>query len=441
MQIISNRKWNALQLQLKAIQQSNMAASFNNFTTQIFPHWSVIREIDSYQTIDDIYSVVKKLATASALVDFYGYDKKGGEDLPDSDKLTQFLTTLDFEQKEIMYTYLYLFGEVFAYKNRIDVGLNAGLSSLSFLHPSRMVIALSTGFPTEIVGYKYQDTTNGIEFPIALEDIMFIKLVNPSISRSEEWRGLSPIKVLAKRLTRIQAGEDASVAQMQNGGVPGIVYDKTPNLASDVIGARRDNFGRFLRNSDNKGAPYFSANELGYIALGTPLADMDVAGLQNIDFDKICNAYGVSSVLFNNKQASTESNVKEMKKEMYTNTILPNIYRVESAFNKSVVPEIKTKGVIKCDTSEIPELQLDMAKAAVALSSMYWLTGNEKREAMMYDQDSDPLMDKYIIPSGMMLLDDLDMSAVQPIPNVANDYAAPVVALNNQNGQARANNQ
>ena len=429
MQLISNKKWDALQLEIKAMQSNNLAAAFRNFSTQIFPHWAVVKEIDTYQTMDDIYSVVKKLATASALIPFYGFDKNKDTDLPETDKLTTFLSTLDFEQKEIMYTYLFLQGEIFAYKNRIDVGLNKGIQKLTFLNPAKVVLALSETFPIEVVGYKYSDTQTGIEIDISIEDMVFIKYFNPSVNISEEWRGLSPIKALTQRLTRVQSGLDVTVAQLQNGGTPGIVYDKTPGLDPSAIGARRDNFGRFIRNSENKGAPYFSANDLGYIALGTSLADMDVASLANIDFDKICNAFGVSSVLFNNKSASTESNVKEMVKEMYTNVIIPNVYRVEGAINKYVVPEIQTKGIVKCDTSEIEALRENEVQLVTAMASAWWLTGNEKRERMMYDQDvSDELMDKYIVPSGMMLLDDLNM-IVDEIPNTANDYQTPVVPL------------
>jgi len=432
MQIISNKKWDALQLEIKALQSNNLANAFRNFSTQIFPNWAVTREMDAYQTVDDIYSVVKKLATISAMIPFYGYDKNKNTDLPETDKLALFLETLDFEQKELLYTFLYLQGEVFAYKNRIENGLNAGFSHLTFLNPSRVVLALSETFPVEIIAYKCQDTKNGIEFNIPVEDIVFIKLPNPSAC--DEWRGLSPIKVLAQRLTRVQSNLDVTVAQMQNGGTPGIVYDKTPGLDPTAISQRRDNFGRFIRNNDNKGAPYFSANDLGYIALGTTLADLNVAELASIDFDKICNAYGVSSILFNNKSASTESNVREMKKEAYTNVIIPNVYRVEAALNKSVVPEIKTKGIIKCDISEIPELAEDVSKQATALSQMWWLTGNEKRETMMYDAIENPLMDEVILPSGMMLLDDLNVS-VDEIPNTANEYETPVVPLKQANGR------
>lgn len=381
--------------------------------------------MDAYRSMAFIYAVVSKLAINSAMIPFYGYDKAKDTDLPETDPLAVFLESLDFEQKEILYTYLYLCGEVFIYKSRIELGKNAGKVSIKFLNPGRVVIALSKSFPVEITAYQYTDTSNGISFPIPLEDMVFIKLPNPSMDIIDEWRGLSPIKVLTRTINRMKAEEDATIAQLQNGGTPAIVYNKTPGVSTDATGLQKDNFGRFIRNPNNKGAPYFAAYEMGVIPLGTPLTDMEVTALAEADEDMVCNVFGVSSVLFNNKKASTESNVQEMVKEMYTNTIIPNIYRVEGALNKGVVPDIKTKGVIKCDTSEIKALRDDETKKAAALAAKWWLTGNEKREADEYDQDlQDPLMDKYLVPSGFMLLDDLNM-VVPPVDNAANDYVAP----------------
>lgn len=422
MQFISNKKWDALQLTIKALQTSNLNQLTNNFTSKIFPSWNVVKEMDAYQTMDFIYAVVSKLATTSAMIPFYGFDKGKDTDLPESDPLVQFLNTLDFEEKEKLFTYLYLNGEVFALKNRPELGVNSAfVQSLTFLHPAKMQIKISGEFPVQIVGYKYFDLNSRVDKDIELDDIIFIKLFNPSANQHDEFRGLSPVKVLTRTLTRVTAGEDATVSQLQNGGTPGIVYDETPGLAPEAIGQRKDNFGRFLRNSANKGAPYFSANKLGYIQLGTPLTDMEVIALADVDFDRVCNVFGVSSILFNNKSASTESNVQQMVKEMYTNTVLPNIYRVEAALNKGVVPFIKTKGIIKCDTSEIKALQEDQNQLVTALAAAWWLTPNEKRTAQMYDQDENELFDKYIIPSGLMLLDDLEMP-VEDVENTAGDY-------------------
>ena len=427
-----NEKISEQAMELKAAR-TPLNIPFRNFGTQIFPHWRAVKEQDAFKTMDMIYSIVSKLATAAAMVPFLGFDKKKNTDLNEKDKLVKFLDTLGFEEKEKMFIYLWLCGEVFMLKNKIELGVNKGLQSVSFLHPARVVVVLSETFPVEVVGYIYFDAERGVQFNIPVEDVVAVKFFNPTPFNQDEWRGLSPIKVLARVLTMTSSIDDAATAQVQNGGVPGIVYDKTPGLAPDVIGQRRDNFGKFLRNSDNKGAPYFSANELGYLALGTKLSDMEIEALSQAGFERMCNAYGVSSVLFNNKQASTESNVQEMIKEMYTSTIMPNVIRVQDAMNKGLLGDIETTGVIKADFTNIKPLQDDMAKKVTALKDAWWLTGNEKREEMTYDNMVEqPLMDEILIPTGLQKLEDLDIQ-VEPVVNVANEYnntgLAPVKRL------------
>jgi phage portal protein BeeE len=258
-----------------------------------------------------------------------------------------------------------------------------------------------------------------------LEDVIFIKSFNPSSNIHEEFRGLSPVRVLARTLARIRAAEDVTVAQLQNGGGKDIVYDKTPDTDTAILGQQRDSYSRFVRNRDNTGAPYFAAGEMGVISLGSKLTELEITTLAELDFDHICSAFGVSSIWFNSKSASTESNVENMIAEAYTNTMIPMVQRVEGALNKGLqlgtaLAEIKTKGVIKCDTSEIKALQEDQTELVNALAAAWWLTPNEKRTAQMYDQAEDELMDKFLVPSNLVPIDDLLMP--EPLDNTAKDY-------------------
>ena len=226
----------------------------------------------------------------------------------------------------------------------------------------------------------------------------------------------------------------ASVSQMQNGGVPSIVYDKTPGLYSvrgsegsalneevSVMGMHKDNFSRFLRNADNKGAPYFAAGEMGVLPLGLSLVELDALLQADIDFDKICNAYSISSVLFNNKKASTESNVKEMRKDMYTNAIIPNVIRVCNALTQGTQDIFGTGKRFKPETSEIPELQVDMKAKADGWAALPAIVINEMRVSMGQDESTDPMADKLLIKTGYVVADDLNID-VTPINNAANDY-------------------
>jgi len=130
-----------------------------------------------------------------------------------------------------------------------------------------------------------------------------------------------------------------------------------------------------------KYTPVFKATgEMGYIELGLKLADLEVAELSKLDFKKLCNAYSVSDTLFNNSDASTESNVKEMRKALYTNAILPNVIRARDALIQGLLPHYSDfKRAIEHDLSGVMELQGNMKEIVEWCEKAWWLKGNEKR--------------------------------------------------------------
>ena len=420
---------------IKSLQTQNINNAVANIRTMIFPNWQSVREIDAYIIFDDIYSVVSRLATSSAQIPLCAYDDNTGEDLPETDNMSKYLHGLSLEEREELYLWLYLSGEVFMFKETLLLGPNKGKLKTYFLHPSFVTIILATTFPNPIIGYRYQDSQT--TFTLDAAEVIYIKQgKNPTTNYNERHRGLGSMKSLAQRLTRLQANMSASVSQMQNGGVPSIVYDKTPgidvrsqgggsalNNEVSVMGQHKDNFSRFLRNSDNKGAPYFAAGEMGVLPLGLSLVELDALVMADVDFDKICNAFSVSSVLFNNKKSSTESNVKEMRKDMYTNAIIPNVLRVCDAITKGTKDVFGDGKSVRPDTDDIYELQEDMKSKADAWAALPAFVPNEMRESMGQDVSDDPAADKLYIKNGYVTLEDLNIN-VQQIDNTANDYQA-----------------
>ena len=421
---------NNLQQQVKALQRTNLS-NVISVSTSIYPSWQTIENIETYITVDDVYSIVSYLAQTAARIPMYGYEivddssyksmrnysktsligkyyqSKSMQDLPDEDVFSEFLRGMSYEDLVMYYTILYISGELFLYKEVIELGPNAGKVILHPMKGQNVVVKVSEYFPQRVVGYEYFDS--GFEGSLSLEDVIHVKYFNPTIMNGQQWRGLSPLQVLTKRLTRLNAGMDASVAQMQNGGVPGIVYEKS-DFAVETLGQRKNDFANYLRNSSNKGAPYFAAGEMGYLPLGLSLADMDVSDLQGIDFTKLCNAYKFPEILLNNQDSSTFNNVAAAEKMLYTNSVLPNIYLFRDALLKGVVPLYATDGVkrtIEIDLSEIPALQEDMKMQADALNSMWWTTPNEKRDMMGFEELDEPLMDQIIIDAGKQLITDL----------------------------------
>lgn len=418
-----------LQQQVKALQGTNLGMVINA-TTSIYPTWQTIQNIDTYVTVDDVYSIISYLADTAARIPMYGYEivddvsmksyKKLGQntlqgkyfrrkalvDLPQQDKLSEFLFNLNYADKIKYYTQLYINGELFLYKEMIELGPNAGKVYLHSLNSQNVTVIISEAFPQRVIGYKYFDM--GFDGTFKPDEIIHIKYYNPTIVNGLQWRGLSPLQVLNKRITRLNAGMNASVAQMQNGGVPGIVFEKDA-MAIETLGQRKNDFASYLRNSSNKGAPYFAAGEMGYLPLGLTLADLDVSELQGIDFTKICNAYKVPEILLNNQDSSTFNNINTAEKMLYTNSILPNIYLFRDAIVNSIVPMFndRIRRTVEIDLSNIPALQQDMKTQAEALDRMWWITPNEKRDMMDFEELPDPSMNQILIDGGKQFLSDL----------------------------------
>lgn len=419
-----------LQQQVKALQRTNVSTAFN-VSTSIYPSWQDVENINTYVTVDDVYSIISYLAQTAARIPMYGYEivddsamksmkkysktsllgkhyqTKAMQDLPEQDRFVEFLNSMSYEDKVMYYTILYVTGELFLYKEVIELGPNAGKVILHPMKGANVIVNISQEFPQRVTSYRYFDM--GFDGTLSTDEVIHVKYYNPSITNGQQWRGLSPLQVLTKRLTRLNAGMDASVAQMQNGGVPGIVYEKS-DFAIETLGQRKNDFASYLRNSSNKGAPYFAAGEMGYLALGLSLADMDVSDLSGIDFTKLCNAYKFPEILLNNQDSSTFNNVATAEKLLYTNSILPNIYLFRDAIVKGVIPAYAMDGVkrtIEIDLSEIPALQEDMKMQADALNAMWWTTPNEKRDMMGFEELDEPMMDQIIIDSGKQLITDL----------------------------------
>lgn len=460
MGLFGSKKIKALQSQVKALQQRNtfQLADQIRRNIAIYPQWGIADQTDRYITTDDIYSIVRMLSTTAAMIPLRGYiikdDKaskqlkrlvqphkmplqtkalmlKALEDLPETDPVYDLLESPSqlmskFEFYEAIYTLLYLNGECFLLKERPEFGKNAGKPiSLFILHPQNVILKVTESLPRRVVAYDYVIDGRKVYEDLPLEDVIHIKYFNPDVSfTGSELRGLSPIQVLKKRLTQIDSNTDVITAQLQNGGIETIVYDKAPNdeAAIEANGKRKDNFYKFLKDSTNAGAPYFASGEMGVLHLGSTLADMKVLEAAGIGFKKLCNAFGTSDVLFNNGEASTESNVQIMTARTYTNTVLPNVYRVRDAFIKGLLEDFTDKKrEIREDISEISELQPNSKDMAEWLNVAWWVTPNEKREMMRFEKNSDPLFDQPLIPAGLQTIDELqpieDLPVVTPNGN------------------------
>jgi HK97 family phage portal protein len=177
------------------------------------------------------------------------------------------------------------------------------------------------------------------------------------------------------------------------------------------------NAGRIL----NAGA------ELGWLNMGLSPIDLQLLESEKITLRELCNVYGVNSALFNDPDNKTYNNMKEAKKEMLTQVVLPELVAIRDALNRFFANEMGRDTYIDFDLTVFPELQEDMKELSSILSQSWWITPNEKRVAMRYETIPDEVMNEIFIPAGYLPIDELTMLQDPRNAQQQSDYNRPPV--------------
>ncbi len=427
-------KVQALENQLTAAVQENRfyKQTFGNHITQ-YPDWKTVGNADRYCTTDDIYSIINLISTTAASIPFYNYikDSEGKlTDAKDTDELSIMLENpfegmSKFESFYAICATILMQGECIMWKFKPENGPNKGkVSKLFYMAPQNVNIKVTTTFPRKIVAYQYVEEGQVVMDDIPPEEIIHIKYFNPQHGISgAELRGLSPLRILSKRNTQADSIISVTTAQLQNGGVPGILTEKGDYAEiKENSDRRKADMYKWFNEPSNKGMPYPAGGDLEYIALGLKLADMEVADLEKITFKKFCNVFCVSDRLFNNDATGSEISDDNARVGLYTNAVLPLLKRVRDSLNNKLVPEFKgNKYYINFDVSEIQELQKHYSSLVTWLAAAWWLSPNQKLEQMGWEKSEDPLFDMCFIPAGLQLANDLLLPDPEALPNTG-DY-------------------
>ena len=108
-------------------------------------------------------------------------------------------------------------------------------------------------------------------------------------------------------------------------------------------------------------------------------SDLSLIEQYNATIKDLCNIYNVPVQLLNNTDSTTYNNMKEAKKALYQNAVIPELNKIRDELNRWLAPKYGEKLYIDFDFTVIPELQEEMDKVVQQLSQSWWLTMNEKR--------------------------------------------------------------
>ena len=288
---------------------------------------------------------------------------------------------------ENLFGYRYLSGEGNIYGN--DGKLGGQFSELNILPTQFLEIYPDPVDVYNIMAYKLQ-IGEGINLP--KEQVMHWASWNPEFDATTRahLRGVSPLRAALKTLRMSNNAADASAMMTGNGGAKGaltprplgnIVPNFTIEQASDIRRAVNEN----INYVDNKGKVAVLQTPWDYLNFGMSSVDMELVNTLRLSMHQWCRVFGLPAVLFD-VDTSSYNNYQNSMRDLITNTIIPMCCQLRDELNKWLVPRYGEDAFIDFDITALPEMQQDMERMVRSLRDANWLTFDEKRVAMNYQE-------------------------------------------------------
>lgn len=293
-----------------------------------------------------------------------------------------------------------LTGNRFIYGIGPDSGPNANKFDELYVLPSNLVQIESDGIMQPIAGYKILYNAMDV---VAPEAICHIKDFNPDYTTAgTQLYGQSPLRAGLKALTINNDAENAGIRFLQNGMARGMLMSKDGTLTKDQADMLKRSLRDQISGTKNAGNIVISPKDLSWVNFGLTASDMTLIEQYNASVKDLCNIYGIPVQLLNNTDTSTYNNMKEAKKALYQNAVIPELIKIRDAINHWLSPQYGTDLYFDYDFTMIPELQEEMDKVVKQMADAWWITPNEKREAMYYGRDEEnDFMNDYFIPANL----------------------------------------
>jgi len=307
-----------------------------------------------------------------------------------------------------------LTGNRYIYGIGPSTGENLGKVKEMYVMPSQVVEIVSGGIMEPVK--EYQIEYNGV-YKIPANEICHIKDFNPFYDGSgSHLYGQSPLKAGLRSMTTNNESVETGVKYLQNQTARGVLMSEEGDLNEVQAQQLKDKFRQNFQGSSNAGDVIITPKKLSWVNFGLNASDLSLIEQYNASIKDLCNIYAVPAVLLNNTESSTYNNVKEAKKSLYQNAVIPELLKIRDELNRWLAPKFGENLFIDFDFSVIPELQEEMDKVVAQMSASWWITPNEKREAMSYAvEDNDSLNDFYI-PANLLPISGEDVEMPDPQP-------------------------
>jgi HK97 family phage portal protein len=294
-------------------------------------------------------------------------------------------------------------GNTFIHAIGPENGVNKGKIKEMWILPTQAMNILAGNQVGMVRGYQMKTNPSIIIDP---SEIIHLKYWTPEYVAGSFLWGLSPIRAARRVISRSNASYDSSVASFQNMGALGFVSSDSgagdPGLTPEQAKIIEDTLAT-KTGPKNRGKYLVTSANLKWQQMGMSPVDLAILESDKVDLRKQCNIFHVPSELFGDTENKTYSNTKEAGRAIYTNAVIPALSQFRDMFNQHIAKRYAPNIYIDFDTSMLPEMQEDINTMITSLQGAWWLTGNEKREMMVWPKDeTEAMMETYLIPMGLV---------------------------------------
>lgn len=294
-----------------------------------------------------------------------------------------------------------LTGNRYIYGIGPDSGPKQGKFTEMYVMPSQVMEIVSGGIMEPVKSYKVN--YNGT-FEVPASEICHIKDFNPHYDGTgSHLYGQSPLRAGLRSLTTNNEAVQTGVKYLQNQTARGLLMSEEGDLNEVQAQQLKDKFRKQFQGSENAGDVIITPKKLSWVNFGLNAADISLIEQYNASVKDLCNVYNVPVQLLNNTDSSSYNNMREAKKALYQNAVIPELLKIKDELNRWLAPKYGNKLCIEFDFTVIPELQEEADKVVDQLSKAWWITPNEKRSVMSYgvDMENETLND-YFIPANLI---------------------------------------
>jgi HK97 family phage portal protein len=291
---------------------------------------------------------------------------------------------------ESILVWLSVKGECFWHMKR---GTNNQVVQFNILPPDSMAEVVKNG---ELIGWKYR--VGGIDVSIPVEDIIQFKYFNPY----SPWRGLAPLIAATLGIHVDFAAGLYNYYFFNNDSTPVGAIKSDQELTPEEADAAEMRWAQKMRGPSKKGRVPVLGKGMEYKPIALAQKDIQYIEQKKWSREEVFAVLEVPPALSQVLEfASIKSNIKEQRKQLYENNLIPKMRFIEDVmktqfFEREGIGEVTGK----FDLSQIEALTDSMAEKApiIDVLSRNGFTRNEINKALNLGFEDQPWGDYWWVP-------------------------------------------